>query len=183
MQARRIVNLSASAQPLAKERRVLTILSLMKREVDKYLPSLLPSSSNLEEDLATPIRRHALSAEFTPVESMVLQIDNQNKDDQPSLFTVEAKGEKDQGVENQEDIIYLKLLTRPFGGRFTEATLMVEFVDPGSVHLEYFFYDQYRLMYIQIQMNLFPSYRSFLTTKNLIHCLSIMSRRRYMREQ
>ena len=212
MQTRMIVDLPASARPLAKERRLPTIPSLTKREVDKCLPNLLPSSySNptprhilplgkflrthriikqlalpatrlIEQDVATSICRHSLSTEFTPVESMVLQIDNQNKDHQPTLFTVEAKGGKDQGGENQGGIIHLKLLTQPFGGRFTEATLTVEFVDPGSVHPKYFLHKQYRLMYIQIQMNLFLSYHSFLTTKNLIHCLSIMRRRGYMRE-
>jgi len=161
MQQRIILNMQ-SAQPLAKERRVLTMSSLTKRDVDKCLPDLLsptpysspiprqilplgkvlqtrrvikqltlPATRLVEQDVITPCH-HSLSADFTPIESMALHIDNQNNPHQTTLFTVEAKGGKDQGGEGQRDKIHLKLLTQPFGGRFTEATLMVEFVDPDT---------------------------------------------------
>ena len=71
---------------------------------------------------------------------MQLCIDNEKDSRLPtSLFTIAAKGEKDQpdGGQNPKDTIHFKLHAQPHGGRFTEVVLNVEFAHPGSEHPEY----------------------------------------------
>lgn len=128
-------------------RQIGEVLPIPRRFVQKQLPDTFPAPRLVLENLpstrlrladhvVTPEFSHNLTTEFKPIECMKLCINNEKDPHNPTLFTIQAKGVEKAQVDggNNHRVIHFKLHAQPFGGRFTEAILNVQFVHPGSVH-------------------------------------------------